>query len=280
VTIVDDAGEPVPDGEIGDIVVTSRFIALGYWHESEHCVASFPNDPDDPSARVFATGDRARRRSDGLIEFVGRSDERIKLHGNRIEPGEVESALTALPEVSEAAVVVRRGENGIALAIVAYVVLRSSRIELPARHVQAMLAKRLPHYMIPSKIYMVGELPRLPNFKIDRRVLARIDSEQANKIPQHHDDPLVHEVAEVFKSVIGVDFATPEDNVASLGGDSFQAVKVALGLEERFGVVFAPRIFEIHQTIGALAEWIASRMEQPPLADRGRVDPTGRSAAS
>jgi non-ribosomal peptide synthetase component F len=84
VTIVDDFGEPVPDGEIGDITIAGRDIALGYWDGATQRVRAFPSEHADPSTRVFNTGDRGRRRADGFIEFVGRKDQQVKLHGQTI----------------------------------------------------------------------------------------------------------------------------------------------------------------------------------------------------
>jgi amino acid adenylation domain-containing protein len=121
VRLLDNDGNPVVDGEIGDIVMASRYIALGYWDGSALQVRAFPTDPGDPSKRIFNTGDCGRRRPDGLIELIGRNDQQIKLHGQRVELAEVEAAFAALQEVNEAAVVVRRDESGLPLSLAAYV---------------------------------------------------------------------------------------------------------------------------------------------------------------
>jgi amino acid adenylation domain-containing protein len=260
VTIVDDDGEPVVDGECGRIVVTSRFIALGYWQGSVLEIRAFPSDPTDPRARVFASGDIGRRRADGLIEFVGRHDDLVKLHGQRIEPAEVESVLTALKHVSDAAVAVRRSEDGTPLSLVAYVVLRSGIKGLLPRHVQSMLAQRLPHYMVPSRIYLVGELPRLPNFKIDRRALAQMDNARACDNRERHHDPLVDKIADIFASVIRIGVATPDDTVASLGGDSLQELDVFAELERRYGVKVSDEMIKQRPTIRSIAGWLAQHI--------------------
>ena len=95
VDIVGEDGATLPEGEVGEAVVTSRYIALGYWREPELTAQSFTVNPADPLQRSYRTGDLVRRRPDGLVEFVGRKDSQIKLHGYRIEPNEVESALKA-----------------------------------------------------------------------------------------------------------------------------------------------------------------------------------------
>ena len=200
VTIIGDDGEPVPDGESGDIVVTSRFIALGYWRGSSLQVDFFPTDPADPELRTYKTGDVGLRRPDGVIEFIGRKDQQIKLSGHRTELGEVESALKACGGIRDAAVVVRRGAYDTALSLVAYAVLRPDIRGLLPRHVQAMLAQRLPRYMVPSQVYFIGELPYLPNLKIDRLALAQIDAARTIKMLDRHNDLVMDKIAGIFES--------------------------------------------------------------------------------
>src|SRR5581483_7192358 len=102
VSLVNEAGVPVEPGEAGEFAVTSRFVALGYWREPELTARAFDVDAGDPGVRTYRTGDRGRQRPDGLYEFIGRKDAQIKLHGHRIEPGEVEAALRAVPPVRDA----------------------------------------------------------------------------------------------------------------------------------------------------------------------------------
>jgi amino acid adenylation domain-containing protein len=261
-TIVDDKGVPVTGGEIGEILVASQSVALGHWQGRELKVAPFAKDPSDPSTCVFRTGDCGRWRPDGLIEFVGRKDQEIKLRGHRINPAEIESTLRSRAGVSDAAVLVRKNEANVPRSLVAYVEVRPGVRDLTPADLTVMLARQLPYYMVPSTIVLVDELPRLAGLKIDRRQLARMDLSRMDRMLDPIEDPLVHEVAEIFRLVLGVGGATPDDNVASLGGDSLQAVRVAVELESRFGVVISPHLFEANQTIGALADWIASQKAQ------------------
>jgi acyl-CoA synthetase (AMP-forming)/AMP-acid ligase II len=107
VDLVGEDGEVVAEGEVGEVVVTSRYIAQGYWREPELTARSFAVSPSDAQQRCYHTGDLVRRRADGLVEFIGRKDNQIKLRGYRIEPDEVESALKACSGVKDAAVIVR-----------------------------------------------------------------------------------------------------------------------------------------------------------------------------
>jgi acyl-coenzyme A synthetase/AMP-(fatty) acid ligase/acyl carrier protein len=263
VTIVGDDGEQAPDGKSGEIVVASRFIALGYWYGSDLEIRAFPSDPSDPKARVFESGDRGRRRPDGLIEFVGRNDKQIKLHGHRIEPAEVESALTSLREVSDAAVVVRCSKDGVPLSLVAYVVLGPRIRRLLPRHLQSMLTQHLPRYMVPSRIVLLDDLPRLPNFKIDRVRLAQLDATQTIEARDRGDDPLIDRIAGIFEAVIGVTDATPEDTVASIGGDSLQEIHIIAELERCYGVSIPDDLIKERPTISSIASWIAGQIARP-----------------
>ena len=259
VTIVGDDGQAVGPGEVGEFVLASRYIALGYWHDPERTVAAFTVDPADSSIRVFRTGDTGRMRPDGLLEFVGRDDQQIKLRGHRIEPGEVEFALARCAGVEDAAVVVRRNESGMPRSLAAYVELRQGAGELRPRSLRRMLLTQLPQYMIPATINIVDRLPRLPNLKIDRPKLARLDAARGTQTAAAADDPMAARLIEIFERVLGDVKATTEDNIHTLGGDSLQAVRVALELESRLGVAIPVEVFEAAQTIGELASWITAQ---------------------
>ena len=261
VMIVDDEGQPTPEGNIGNIVVAGRFIALGYWHGPEHRVLAFPGDPADPKGRVFKGADRGRRRPDGLIEFVGRNDQQIKLHGNRIEIDEVELATRKCAGVKDAAIAVRRDEFGVPRAMAAYVEPGPSAEAISPRSLRLRLIKYLPRHMIPATFHVVEQLPRLSNLKIDRIRLAQMDANRVEQIVNTADEPLIGDVIKIFESVLGEVGATSEDNVSSLGGDSLQMVRVAIELENHFGIAIPAEVFESLQTISELAQWVAAHRQ-------------------
>jgi len=251
-------GRPVPLGEVGEFVVSSRHLALGYWQAPDLTAKAFSTDPADPQIRIFRTGDLGRRRADGLFEHVGRKDDQIKLRGRRIEPAEIESALRGFPAVRDAALVVRRTQAGTPRLLVAYVESVAGVSEVAADALMAYLSRHLPNYMLPSKIVCMEKLPRLPNLKIDRMRLAGMEMSRAAEMATRADDPLVHEIITVFERVIDVAGATPEDTLASLGGDSLQAINIALELESRFAVSISAEVFSRSWSIHDLAQWIAS----------------------
>ncbi len=268
----EESGAPVDDGEAGEAVVTGRRLALGYWREPELTQAAFSGVPGDQKARSFATGDICRRRPDGLYEFVGRKDRMLKIRGHRLEPDEIESALRACPGLVDAVVVVRRDPEGRPVALAAYAEKAPGAGELRPRHVQALLSHKLPAYMRPAVVYL-QPLPRLANFKPDRQALEAADRARKADLGARASDPLLDAVAEVFEAVVGCRGATGEDDLLSLGGDSLQSVQLMLELEKRFRVRIPAGAFRRSRSISELAAWIRSRTI--PATEAGVGDKLG-----
>ena len=273
VTLVDDNGEEVADGEMGEVRVVSRYIASGYWKAPELTRRDFAADPADPGLRIFRTGDLCRRGADGLFEYIGRKDEQVKLHGHRVHPAEIESVLMDLPGVADAAVVTRKDGNGAARSLAAYVTLRLDTDGLLPRHLAAMVQQRLPSHLVPWPIRILDDLPRLPGLKVDRARLAQLDADRSAEGAERIESGVVAQIIQVFEEIIGIAGATADDNVASLGGDSLQAVDIAAELERRFAVTVSDEAMAA-QTIQELALWIeGKRSIQRPihgLDDHGR----------
>ena len=257
-TIVGDDGFPAVEGDVGEMVVKSRYLALGYWRDPDLTASRFATDPANPETKVFKTGDLGRLRPDGLIEFVGRNDEQIKLRGHRIETGEIEMALREIAGAQDASIVVRCNEAGDPRSLVAYIELRPGIQGLSSHEARSKLRAHLPQYMVPAAVTVLDALPRLSNLKIDRARLAQIDAAHKARSADQLEDPLVAQMIKIFETVIGTTNATPDDNVASLGGDSLQSVIVAVELEKHFRIIIPVEIFEGVQTIRDLAGWIAT----------------------
>jgi amino acid adenylation domain-containing protein len=272
VTIAGDDGRPVADGEIGEFVIASRYLALGYWREVELTRCAFTVDSADPKTRIFKTGDMGRMRPDGLLEYIGRNDQQIKLRGHRIEIGEIEFALGECAGVEDAAVVVRRNEIGLPQSLTAYVELSPGIRGLLPRDLLSMLTKRLPGYMIPATLHVVEELPRLPHLKIDRVRLAELDAARQTELRDRASDRLIDEIACIFERIIEMKGANANDTVASVGGDSMHAVIVAAEIERQYHVVLPTGFIEQRRTIGEIADWIESRSRA--LAQPASIGPT------
>jgi non-ribosomal peptide synthetase component F len=187
VLLLDDHGQSVPPGTVGEIVVRSRFIAPGYWRRPELTARTFRADPTSADRRLYFTGDLGWLAGDGCLHHVGRRDFQVKIRGYRVELGEVTAALLELPALADATVVARApdsagardddqpgartGDGGEAgQRLVAYVVPAADRSPTTSE-LRSALAARLPDYMLPAVFVTLGALPRNPNGKVDTAAL-------------------------------------------------------------------------------------------------------------
>ncbi|MFJ9694854.1 amino acid adenylation domain-containing protein [Kitasatospora sp. NPDC101183] len=171
--IVDAEGLPVPDGTPGELWIGGAGVSRGYWRRPELTGTVFVTGAwEGATGRFYRSGDQARRRPDGVIEFLGRIDDQFKLRGFRIEPGEIENALAAHPQVRSAAVGVRESHLG-DRRLVAWVVPESE--ELDRRSLRAHLNERVPEHMVPAVFVTLDELPITTNGKVDRKALPAPD---------------------------------------------------------------------------------------------------------
>jgi amino acid adenylation domain-containing protein len=256
IEILDENSASVSHGEVGEFVVTSRHLALGYWRAPELTDAAFVASPGRPGLRSFRTGDVGRRRADGLLEYHGRKDRQIKLRGHRIEPAEIEAALRSCAGVGEAAIVERKDRDGNSISFVAYVEAGRGEPAIESKAVLGNVARLLPRFMLPAAIYVVESLPRLPSLKLDWVRLAELDTMRLNARADGRDDPVIDEIASVFERLLGVSGARRDDGFYSLGGDSLKAVVAAAELERRFGIVAPAELFGEMVTIGDIAHYV------------------------
>jgi amino acid adenylation domain-containing protein len=228
VYLLDRHGEPVPPGVPGEIHIGGPGVALGYYGRADLTAERFVAHPFDraPGARLFRTGDRARYRGDGSIEFLGRLDRQVKIRGHRIEPGEVEAVLVQLPQVSEAVVVVH-GEKAETRRLIAYVVpAKGSR--LAVSDLRRELRRVLPGYMLPGAILILTALPMTPNGKIDRAALPNPDNLPARGPDSRRTprDPLQHMLAAIWEELLGVRNIGIRESFFDLGGNSLLAAQM------------------------------------------------------
>jgi aspartate racemase len=251
VYILDSNLQLVPVGVNGELCIGGGGLARGYWRREELTAEKFVANPfnGEPGERLYKTGDLARWRSDGVIEFLGRLDNQIKLRGYRIEPGEIETALKQQPGVLDCAVVVREETPG-DKRLIGYVVGSSSQTEL-----LAALRKTLPDYMVPSAIVALPALPRTPNGKLDRNALpVPASSEQSTDDFTAPKTPLEEKLAAIWAAVLGLERIGTRDNFFDLGGHSLAGLRVVNQLSEALGVHLSPVIFFQAPTIAAMAE--------------------------
>jgi amino acid adenylation domain-containing protein len=249
---------PVPAGVSGGLYVGGPGLARGYLNHPKLTAESFIPHPfsREPGARLYRTGDLARREADGRVVFLGRLDSQVKLHGYRIELEEIEARLCEHGAVREAAAAVREEAPGDS-RLVAYLVADAGH-EPTAGDVREHLRARLPDYMVPSAFVFVGELPRTPTGKVDRRALpspggARPRLAQAYAAPHTALERLL---AETWREILGVEQVGIHDNFFDLGGDSLRAAILVNKLQERLGdFVYVVALFEA-PTVAALAAYL------------------------
>jgi amino acid adenylation domain-containing protein len=252
VCIKTETGELVSPGEIGEIVVRSRFLAQGYWNNPELTAKVFQTDPVDSAIRIYRTGDLGRWRSDGTLEHVGRKGRRIRLRGYNIEPFEVECELLRQPGVMDAAVVRYDGAAGQEPCLVGYVVAPRNA---STSEIRRGLAERLPSYMVPSHIVVLDSFPVASSGKIDPAALPPPYREGARLVAfRAPSDDHERELLAIWQEVLKVPNIGIDDDFFELGGTSLQALTVFLEIEARLGCNLSPSAVVAAPTIAQLAE--------------------------
>ncbi|MEV4702015.1 amino acid adenylation domain-containing protein [Actinoplanes sp. NPDC049316] len=258
VHLLDEAGALVPTGVAGEICVGGPGVARGYLGRPALTAERFVPDPYGPAgSRLYRSGDLARRRADGSLEFLGRADDQVKIRGFRIELGEIAAALAALPEVHDAVVVVRG--TGADQRLVAYVVPAAGD-GLDRAALRAALARTLSDYMVPSAFVPVERIPLTGNGKLDKAALPEPDGDTLLGGREHINPRTVTEerLAEVWTRVLGLDRAGVTEPFFELGGDSIKAVALVGELRAAGFDIAVRDVFE-HRTIADLAELLTGR---------------------
>jgi amino acid adenylation domain-containing protein len=258
IALVGDDGQPVAQGEIGEIVVTSRYVAAGYWRDPGLTADRFSDDLDGKGTRRVRNGDLGRINANGLLDFIGRKDDRIKIRGNRIEPPEIERTLERLPGIDRAAVVAIRRENHEPV-LVAFVVKTSNASWTPQRLRHAMRAN-LPLHMVPSRIVFLDALPYNRGNKIDREVLRHytlpnLDDSNGEK-PRTETEILL---ADIWAEILELPEISVDTDFFNLGGDSLRGAVVAARIHAAFGIELTLGAIADHPTISTLAAFIDER---------------------
>ncbi len=289
--------QPAPLGVPGDIWVGGPGVGRGYLGRPELTADRFMPDPFDwalgwrPGDRLYRTGDLARRHADGSLEFLGRRDAQVKIRGHRIELAEVETALARHPAVLQAAVAAE-GDGAAVRRLVAYVVLAPlpAADERPAENqelaadenpagdqppapaaapptfgeLRAFLAESLPEYMVPAAWARLDALPVAATGKLDRRALARIPAEEAERGREPYAPPrtpLEELLAGIWRQVLGAERVGLHDDFFALGGHSLLATQVTSRVREVLGVELPLREVFQRPALGDLAAAIEERRE-------------------
>jgi len=254
VSLLGDDGQPVAHGEVGEIVVKSRYIADGYWRDPELTAERFSADLDGKGTRLVRTGDLGRINAAGLLEFCGRKDDRIKIRGNRIELLDIERTLESLPGINQAAaVVIPRGNRESIL--IAFAVKTSDASWTPRRLRHAVRAN-LPPQMVPSRIVFLDSLPYRGN-KIDRETLRQyslhVRDDKNSAKPRTETEILL---AHIWAEILEQPDISRDDDFFNLGGDSLRGAVVAVEVQTALGIELSLEAIADHPTVSALAAFI------------------------
>ena len=262
--VLDARLRPVPVGEPGELYVAGDGVTRGYLRRPGLTAQRFPADPyGPPGSRMYRTGDVVRWRQDGNLEYLGRSDDQIKIRGFRVEPGEIEAALTRHPGVREAVVTVRDDETG-RRTLVGYVVPDPSVLPPTPADLRAFISRGLPPYMVPATYVMLDELPLTAHHKVDRKALpepgrgagAGQAAGRARTAPRTDTE---RALAAIWSQVLGTDGCGVHDDFFELGGDSLLVARVLTRIHDVFGVRLPlRRLFEA-RTIAELARTLPAQ---------------------
>ncbi len=257
--LLDDDMRPVEAGAIGELYVGGDGVARGYLNLPAETAERFVPDPFAASAgaRMFRTGDLARRRPDGVIEFRGRADGQVKVRGFRIELGEIEVALRAHPTVGDAAAAT--DERAGYKEIVAFVVTKPDA-RFDERALRAHLAETLPIYMLPNRIEVREALPRNPSGKLDRAALRVERPRAAAPAPRFvrggTTAELERTIGSIWRELLGSEGA-PDQNFFDAGGDSLRLLAMRARLQQRLNVELSVADLFEQSTIRKLASFVS-----------------------
>ena len=274
VFVLDGGMRMVPVGVVGELYIGGEGLARGYLHRAELTAEKFVPHPYGRTAgeRLYRTGDMARWLKTGALEYLGRTDQQVKVRGYRIELGEIETALISHAGVQDAVVLAREDEAG-EKRLVAYVVPSGDGPELTISEMRGYLREKLPAYMIPSALVVLTELPFTPNGKVDWRALpapagTRPELERPYVAPRDATEEIV---AAIWIELLGVTQVGVHDNFFELGGHSLLATRVISKVREAFGSEVPLRALFEEPTVAGLAQRIedaqrgGNGLAAPPL---------------
>ncbi|HGK4292253.1 TPA: enterobactin non-ribosomal peptide synthetase EntF [Klebsiella pneumoniae] len=259
--ILDAAMRPVPPGVAGDLYLTGIQLAQGYLGRPDLTASRFIADPFAPGERMYRTGDVARWLTNGAVEYLGRSDDQLKIRGQRIELGEIDRVMSALPDVGQAvshACVFNQAAatGGDARQLVGYLV-SDSGLPLDTAALKARLAEQLPPHMVPVVLMQLAELPLSANGKLDRKALPlpTLGGERSGRPPEPGMETLV---AAAFSQLLGCEVNDIDADFFALGGHSLLAMRLAAQLSRQLARQVTPGQVMVASTVGKLSALLAA----------------------
>jgi amino acid adenylation domain-containing protein len=266
--LLDDDGKEVGLNQVGEIAVTSPYLALGYWHDPVLTRSKFLPDPKGGNARTYLTGDLGYRLPDGCLVHMGRKDFQTKIRGHRVEVSEVEMALLDIPGIKRVAVVALE-ESDNERRLVAYVVAEEDE-SLTFTQIRQLLKKKLPDYMIPSSFMRLDTLPLTASGKLDRQALSppeELQDRVANTIVGART-AVEAVLAKIWKEVMKISELGIHDDFSALGGDSLLAAQIVSRVNDIFPLKRPVTTLFAAPTVAGLAEFVSANETYPGQSDK------------
>ncbi|MEV0177217.1 amino acid adenylation domain-containing protein [Streptomyces sp. NPDC050803] len=258
IMLLDDRLEPVPAGASGEIYIGGAGLARGYHGRPGLTAARFVPNPWRPGLRMYRTGDRARRRADGRLEFLGRVDRQIKLRGYRIEPGEVEHVLCGHPSVAQAVVTVADD------SLVAHVVTRGP---VSVKELRGFTAERLPAHFVPGHVVVLDALPLTSNGKVDVGCLPGPGVRAPEGAPAPPETGPERTLADIWAAALKLPSVGAHDDFFELGGHSLLAIQVVARVNATFGTELGLAELFVRPTVRGLAQAVEEGLIQQILEE-------------
>ena len=256
----------VPVGVVGELYVAGSGQASGYLGRSDLTTTRFVACPfGAPGSRMYRTGDLVQWGEDGQLRYVGRADKQVKIRGYRIELGEVHAALARVEGVDQAAVIAREDRPG-DKRLVGYIT-ESTKGTLDPAAVRAVLAERLPAYMVPAAVVVLGAMPLTVNGKLDTRALPAPEYQDADHY-RAPEDAVEEILAGIYAQVLGVEQIGVDDSFFDLGGDSISSMQV-VARARAAGLLLRPRDIFVEQTVSRLAQVAVFADGETAVVDAG-----------
>jgi amino acid adenylation domain-containing protein len=254
VHLLDESGRAVPDGVPGEIHVGGAGVARGYLNRPELTAQKFLPDPfsSDPAARLYRSGDLARRLPGGDLEYLGRIDQQVKIRGFRIELGEIAAVLNSHPGIRDSVVVVREAASGEKI-LVGYLI-RAADAHLRLADIRSLLRSRLPEYMVPAGFAFIDSFPLTVNGKLDARALPPPDSDEPAAAAARPGSGPSQWITDIWLDVLQISSVRPDQNFFDVGGDSILLAEVHDRLQKRFAMEIPIVDLFSHPTVQSLAD--------------------------
>jgi len=261
IRIVDEFNKKVNNGEIGEIVVRSKYLAKGYWRRLELTKSAFHALSDDGITKDYFTGDLGRLKNDGCLEYLGRKDHQAKVKGHRIEIETIENTINSNPSIKATVVNVIEDKNSNAI-IVAYIVPKNKQsVEIST--IRKTISEKLPAYMAPSKYVTLDSLPTTKNGKIDYSALPTPGKKRPNleKPFEAARTSIEYNLTKIWEKILEIDEIGIHDNFFDLGGDSLSAFRILNEVKKKFGQHLPIETILKVSTINELAQFVDVQIE-------------------